>query len=250
MLTRTTDATFFNSVLNHPRVYPWVKGSKTEPLDVGKVIENRNNILLTGEGGGVLLQKLDIGLYEAHTAVLPDYRGDWTLQMGRMVLDLMFCCTDAVEILTKCPHGNVMASAGAKAIGAVCDFTTRPLWPLNSKLVPIDVYAVRIQDWIKRSDHSFEAGQEVHRMLRAHGVPVDHGTDEDHDRYVGAAWEMIQNGQVEKGVHFYYRWAVMSGYRPITIISGDPLRLDIGNAILALVDGKWAIVKAQPMAAA
>lgn len=250
MLTRTTDATFFNSVLNHPRVYPWVKGSKTEPLDVSNVIANRNNVLLVGEGGGVLLQKLDIGLYEAHTAVLPEFRGEWTLRMGRMSLDLMFCRTDAVEILTKCPRGNVMASAGAKAIGAVCDFTTRPLWPLNNTIVPIDVYAVRIQEWIKRSDQMVEAGREVHRLLRLHGVPVDHGDDDDHDRYVGAAREMIQNGQVGKGVHLYYRWAVMAGYRPITVVSADPLRLDIGNAILALDDGKWELAKAQPMAAA
>lgn len=250
MIVRATDAAFMNEVLNHPHVYPWVKGAKTGPLDISEVIARKEHVVLVGEYGGVIFIKLDIGLYEAHTAVLPKHRGQWTIQLGRDALDYMFCRTDAVEIVTKCPHGNLAASAGARAIRAVCDFTTRPMWPLGSRIVPIDVYAVRIQDWIKRADQMIAEGQHVHEWLVAHGIPVDHGDDETHDRYVGATWEMIRHGFIAKGLHFYYRWAVMSGYRPILLIGENPVRLDIGSAILRLDGGQWEVVRPQPMSAA
>lgn len=212
------------------------------------MIADPQHVVLTGEYGGCTFVKHYPGMFEAHTAVLPEGRGEWTLAFGREALAWMFCRTDAVEIMTKCPHGNLAASAGARASGAVCDFTTRPLWPLGGKTVPIDVYAVRIQDWIKRADEMIAEGRHVHEFLREHGVPVDHEDDDDHDRYVGATWSMIRHGQVSKALFFYYRWAAMAGYRPIKLLGENPLRLDIGSAVLRQVGDKWEVVK--PMSAA
>lgn len=249
-LTRATTAIFINSVLNHPEVYSWVRGEKTDALDVRDVIADPNHVVLIGEGGGVIFVKLDIGLYEAHTAVLPEYRGRWTIDMGRAALTYMFCQTDAVEILTKCPKGNLAAATGAKAIGGTVDFTTRSLWQMGTSKVPMDIYSIDIHDWIKRADDMVVEGAALHRLLRENGVAIDHEDDADHDRYVGATWHMIEAGQVAKGIHFYYRWAVMAGYRPIAVISERPLSIDIGVAALRLEGKQWTVAKYQPQAAA
>ncbi len=250
MLTRARDAAFANVVLNHQVIYPWLCGSKTEPLDVSDVCADPQHVVLTGEHGVAIFVKLDIGLYEMHTAVLPEGRGRWALEAGREALEYMFCRTDAVEILTKCPHGNLAAKAGARMLGMTHDFTTRPLWRYGKRVVPIDVYALRIQEWIGRADRMIVEGHSVHRLLLENGVEVDHGDDADHERYVGATWMMLRNGQIAKGVHFYYRWAVMAGYRPITVIGENPVRLNIGKAIARFDGDAWEIIRPQPMTAA
>jgi len=250
MIERATDAKFINSVVNDPSIYPFVCGYRTEPLDLTEVIARPEHHVLVGEYGGIIFFRLTEGLYEAHTSVLPSGRGEWTQKFGQEALDYLFTKTDALEILTKCPNGNVAAIAGARAIGARKEFTTRPLWPLNGEIVPVTVYGMTVHDWALRSDAMASAGREMHALLNKYGVPVDHADDDDHDRYSGAARRMLENGQAVKAARFYFRWAVMSGYRPFVLLGIDPPRIDIGSAILRLDNGVWDVVRPQPMTAA
>ena len=95
-------------------------------------------------------------------------------------------------------------------------------------------YEIRRSDWssdVCSSDLWFHRclDREFARAGRADDV---HGDDEIHDRYVGAAVEMIRGGQPHKGAVFYNRFADMAGYERVKILGTDPVVVDIRNAVL------------------
>lgn len=247
MLTRHFSAERVNEVVNHPSIYPYVRGFHTEPLDVTAAIANHANIFLVGEYGCVFFIKHQPGIYEFHTSVLPEGRGEWMMRGARFAFDWMFTRTDAFELMTKCPHGNVPAKAGAKAVGCSPRFTTRAIWPWNDKLVPIDIYSIILQEWIKAADNFRDGGKTFHKSLdmqyTALGKPLQvHEEDEVHDRYVGATVEMIRYGQARKAISFYNRWAVMSDYKSVSIASNDPLIIDIDEARLLVENNDFRVM--------
>lgn len=249
MIERQATADLINKFVNDPDVYPHLCGAHRGWIDVGRVVADENNVILCGERGGVIFVKHGPGYYEAHTAVLRAGRGKWTAQMGREALRWMFLKTDALEIATKCPHGNVAAAAGARMVGARHEWTTRPLWPSGAEIVPVDIYMITLQEWAARNRQTLEyAGRAFHDWLTHQGIPADHDEDATHDAYVGCAVEMIEHGQPQKGVGFYNRWAVMSNYRPIFVTSGAPLTLDIGTAKLVRESGGWRADRCQQAA--
>lgn len=245
----TGDATRINRFVNDPSVFPLVKGSHVGPFDLSVVAKNPDHVVLVGEHGGVTFIKHQLGIYEAHTAVLPEGRGEWTIELGRSALHWMFSHTDAFEILTKCPKGNLAAVAGARAIGGKFDFTTRPIWPTDDGLVPVDVYSMRIQEWVRTAPSLVELGHEFHERLaeqfKARGRAAEiHADDEVHDRYVGAAVAMIVAGQIQKGVWFYNRWAVMAAYMPIAVLSVTPFIINIGSTVLKVTGDQFEVCDA------
>lgn len=238
-LERQTDAKFINRVVNHPDVMPWVQGTNLGELDCTALVQNKWNVLLAGKFGAVLFIRHQPGYYEAHTQVLPEGRGKWTIRLVRAALHWMFTRTDAVEIVTRVPQGNLAALALTRMIHGVYEFTNPRGWVFKNELVPADIYALRIQDWMKRAPGLVERGHWFHDRLvdefkKQGHVEPQHDDDETHDRYVGAAAEMFLAGQYVKGAVFYNRWAVMSGYAPIGIVTEQPLVLDIGNALLMI----------------
>jgi len=240
-LTRETDARRLNEVVNHPSVLPYVRGFQEPPLDLTPAVEAAGNVLLMGEHGGVLFHKHMPGLYEAHTQVLPEGRGAWTVAMVRGCLHWLFTRTDAVEIVTRCPRGNVAAKVLAKVIGGTYETTNRRGWVMHGEIVPADIYALKIQDWMRDAPGLVERGRWFHDRLeseyaRLGRVEPLHEDDLAHDRYVGAACEMMLNGQPGKGVAFYNRYAVLSDYAPARIVMPEPLAIDINEAVLIVRD--------------
>lgn len=247
MLERHFTAERINEIVNHPTIWPFVKGYCTQPLDLTELIKHQNYIGLVGEHGCVFFVKHQPGIYEFHTSVLPEGRGAWMVQGARYAFNWMFTKTDAFELLTKCPHGNIPAKAGAKAVGCSLRFTTRPIWPFFDKMVPIDVFSIIIQEWAKNADNLVETGKWFHNNLEMQynkrGKPVAiHDEDETHDRYVGAAIEMIREGQANKAISFYNRWACMSGYKNISIVSTEPLIIDIDEARLKINKDNFEVI--------
>lgn len=234
------DAEFINSVVNDPSVLPWVQGNLEGPLDVAPLLRIPGNVLLCDEYGGVLFIEHQPGFYEAHTQVLPAGRGKWAVQMVREALQWMFTKTSAVDIQTKCPQGNIGALALAKRIGGRELFIAERGWTYEGKIIPAAIYGLSIQDWLSSAPGLEERGKWFHDRLESeyarHGVgdPTPHPDDLVHDRYVGAAVEMIAGGQPHKAAVFYNRWAVMAGYAPISIIKASPptVTVDIDDAIL------------------
>jgi hypothetical protein len=66
------DASRLNALLNDPRVRPWIANGE-HVIDVTPQVSNPTNVFLLGEHGAAMP-----ALYEALTAVLPEYRGEWT----------------------------------------------------------------------------------------------------------------------------------------------------------------------------
>jgi hypothetical protein len=227
-----------NRIVNHPEVHPWLAKDET-PLDLASLLGSPDIYALFGQFGGQIYQRLQPGLFEAHSAFLPSGRGRWALAVTEATLRWMFTRTEAVEILTRCPAGNVRAKALAKAIGGRHAFTAPNGWARNGKPVVADIYSLTIQDWMVRAPGLVERGRWFHERLESEferlGIAeLAHADDETHDRYVGAAADMVLGGQPQKAVVFYNRIAVMMGWQPVAIKSVEPLALDIGSAIVML----------------
>jgi len=228
-----------NEIINHPSIYHWIKGGNTAPLDVTNAAINPDNYFLVGEHGCVLFIKHQTGIYEYHTSVLPEGRGKWMLDGAKFAFNYMFTRTDAFELLTKCPDGNIAAKAGARAVGCTQVFRTGKIWPSNGEMVSVDVYSMLIQNWAKNDDMIVESGKWFHEELenkcKNANIPLAlHEEDETHNRYVGATVEMLKNGQIMKAVVYYNRWAIMAGYFPIKLLSLNPLIVDIHDCILKI----------------
>ncbi len=234
-----TDARKLNLIVNHPDIHPWVRGLETGELDVGPVIAHEGNVCLLAEHGGVLFHKLQPGLYEAHSQCLPEGRGAWMVRCTAACLHWLFTHTDAVEVVTKCPEGNLAAKGLCRAMHLSHQFTNPVGWVMGGKPVPAEIYALTVQRWMQTAPGLVERGQWFHARLEAefarHGAEDQvHPDDATHDRYVGAACEMIFGGQPGKGVVFYNRFALVGGYMPISMVSLEPLAFDIGNALVAV----------------
>lgn len=240
ILSRQTDATLINGILNHPSVLPWVVGDRKPPLDATPIVANVNHVVLACEWGGFIFVRLMAGIYELHSCVLPIGRGRGTLEAGQEALDWMYEHTDAAEIVTRVPKGNIAASAAMKSLGIVPWFVTGPIWPLKGGKVPMDVYRLHLLDWITLAkDRLASLGRDFHEKLRLSGGTIDHADDPIHDVYVGAAMSMILGGQVDKGVSAYNLWAVMAGYGTISVASRAPLLIDIGTGVISPETGEF-----------
>jgi hypothetical protein len=105
---------------------------------------------------------------------------------------------------------------------------------------------VTLQDWLRTAPGLEEKGAWFHDRIEAEfarlGVPdLAHPDDPVHDRYVGAACEMLAGGQPIKALSVYNRFATFGGYEPARLVSLDPLHIDIGNAVLAVADGDFTV---------
>ena len=245
-IARAKDARRLNEIVNHPSVLPWVKGSIEGPLDLSVPVADQRNVTLVGEHGAVLFHRHQPGFYEAHTQVLPGGRGVWTVLFVQSCLHWLFTRTDAFEIATKCPRGNLAAKALARAIHGTFEFTNQRGWVKDGAYIPADIYSLKIQDWARQAPGLVERGEWFHDRLEEeftrHAIQEPpHPDDETHDRYVGTACEMMLGGQPVKGVAFYNRWAVMAGYEPVKVISLEPLTIDIKSAVICVTGGDFKV---------
>lgn len=247
MIHRTFDADKVNAVLNDPSVYPWVHGAVVGPLDLGPVLANKSNYCLWGEHGGMLFSQLQPGLYEFHTQVLPAGRGKWTLEMMRECFHWVFSHTDAMELLTRSPKGNLGAKTVCRALKLAFEFTRPNTWVQDHEPISSDIYSYKVQDWMRDAAGLVEKGEEFHKSLVAEyhrmGVAhIAHTKDDNHDRYVGATMSMIRGGQPFKAAVLYNRWARMAGYTEISILKAEPVIMDITEAILMVKNDELKVV--------
>lgn len=246
-IERATDAVRVNEIINDPSIYPWIKGANTGPLDVSAVIANPNNVALVAEHGCLLFLKTQPGIYEFHTSVLPRGRGAWMQEGAARAFHWMFTKSDAYELMTKCPDGNILSKLGARNVGCSLQFRTGPIWHTDGGVVPVDVYSLLVQQWAIKAPILEETGHWFHEMLireyKRLGRDIEvEVNDETHHRYVGACIEMIKGGQVLKGVNFYNRWAVMAGYKPIFVVNRDPWIFDISEAKIRVVNDSFEVI--------
>ena len=233
LIVRSFDAVFFNEVANHPNVRPWLGGTHT--IDVTPTLSDPNNYALRCNGGGFILQRHELGIYEVHSQFLPEAR-PYTRRAMREGFRYMFERADAVRIVTKCPLGNDGAAALAKTAGFRHLFRREAAWDDGGA---VDYLALDIDDWaLARAEHAAD-GVAFHNAIEtakeASGSRLTvHGHDEPHERMVGAVWRLVKAGNAAKGVALYNRWARLAGYVPISLISEHPATVDAIDAVVAL----------------
>lgn len=231
-----------NRILNHEAVRPWLANSGDPILDISADVADHRNILLMGRYGGTFYRPIQEGVYEVHTAVLPDGRGEWAGRMTAASLHLMFTASDAYEVVTRVPKGHIAALAAAKAVGMKHEFTARNAVRFRDRITDLHVLGIRVQDWVASAPELVERGEWLHRRMAEEAVrlgieaqPHD-DDDESHNRYAGAAIAMVFGGQPRKAVLTYNRWVslvrhVRNGVlQHVQLVSTDPtvIRFDIG----------------------
>lgn len=238
-ITRATDSHFLNRLANDPDIYEKIRGFEPGRLDFSDAISDRRIFVLTGDHGAMMFHPHMPGLYECHTLVARAGRGAWTVSFVRACLHWMFTRTDAVEIMTRVPRGNLAALALVRVIDGVYEFTNRKGWVLDGDPVPAAIYSLTVQRWMKTAPGLEERGHWFHGKLEAEykrlgRVDPNHEDDPIHDRFVGAACEMMFGGQPYKAAILYNRAAIIGGYHPLVIVGDNPITADIRDAILVM----------------
>lgn len=251
MIERVFDGEKINRIVNDPSVYPWVRGPAEGPLDLGPLLMDQKNVCLLDKLGGCLFVPQSPGIFECHSQFLPEGRGEKAVQTAREALHYMFTRTDAVEIWTRCPKGNLGARILAKVIGGREEMTVTNGWVQDGKVIPATIFSLTVQEWMRTAPGLEEIGSWFHHKLEEEYQSVGyaeplHEDDANHNRYVGAAVEMIRSGQPYKGEVFYNRFAVMSGYAPIKITGTDPVRVNIRDATLELHGRNFFVADLHP----
>lgn len=247
MLKRTMDAAVLNTAANDPRVRPFGGGEGT--IDLSAAIGNPENYAFVNEFGGFLVVKLERGLYEVHSMMLPEGRGPETIQDVRSTIRFMFAATDCMEIVTKVPQGNAAALGMCRATGFSKSFERTNAWhETNGDRVNLGYYTLSFSAWRARDTVIVERGvwfhTELERVTAILEKPIPaHADDTAHFRAVGACVVMFEAGNPVKAVALYNRWALMTGYTPIKLISVNPVVIDTDGVVIAIQNSNMEVLR-------
>lgn len=148
MIRRQSDGDTVNRIVNHPSIYPWICGPlEGQTLDLSGHINDGSYIVLFGEHGGFLFWKLSEGIYDAHSAILPEGRGSWAILAAQKSLKWMFEKEGAEEIMMATPKGNIAVRALVRCLKAKYRGTIENGWFMNGKFVPSAIYSMTKTDW-------------------------------------------------------------------------------------------------------
>lgn len=185
--------------------------------------------MLQNEHGGFVFHNQGPGFYEIHTLFLPAGRGHRVREALDDAKLFMFTQTDCAEIVTRIPQSNRSALRLAQDGGFEHRFTREH----GYEGAPTDYYALTLDQWICRTPSLEAVGEDFHAKLEAQIGHENHPHDPAHDRYVGAAVMMLNAGNPHKAIATYNRWATWAGYQPVTLVNFDPVRVDVGTAVMA-----------------
>jgi hypothetical protein len=253
MLKVSKNSEIVNLLANDPSIYPFIAGAREGKIDLTEQVSNPNNVVLMGEFGCVLMYKQQHGIYEFHTMVLPEGRGGWTLRGAKFAFNYMFTHTDAFELMTLCPDGNLPAKSLCKLLGMTKQYRTQPRFKFEGKFVSCDVYSFLLQDWAITDEFITKSGEWFHEHLESEykrlGKNIEaHEVDDIHNRYVGATVEMLRNGLIVKAIAFFNRFAYTAWYSPISLVSKEPLVIDIHDSKLLVRGSSFEVIPCQPEA--
>lgn len=245
-LEREFSAKRINEVLNHPEVRPSIADGNG-PVDITEQVRDPKNVLLMGKFGGCFCYQLAPGIYEVHTQVLPEGRGPWALAFVKAGSHFMFTKTDAVEIVTRVPHGHGTARTLSVAAGMQFELTRPDGCKFGGKLTAVDIFTLHIQAWVQKAAGLIDTGKFVHaemnRQAKLKGIKEQpHENDDDHNRIVGAVFDMVKGGQIDKAAALYNRWALIARHPLIKPISATPPTIGMDIGLMRLVNGKIELV--------
>jgi RimJ/RimL family protein N-acetyltransferase len=127
------DKNLLNEIYSHEAVWPWIKDDNvTEEFryKLGEMIfdtTKSNSIILTdGKFISFWLKPMNSICYEVHTAVTPDGRGQYAIDIGEQAINWMFDNTNCRKIISYIPVDNRAATlfslkCGFKKEGLITD---------------------------------------------------------------------------------------------------------------------------------
>ncbi len=239
MIKRTLNSEFINFIANQKDVFDLIKVGNQKSIDISEALGDHSNYLLVNENGGFLFINIGYSSYEVHTIFPPKSN---TFEAAREAAAYMFSKTDCFRICTKVPVHNIDARKLTEKMGFKKVFDRQNALSINDKLVDVDYFELTIDDWVMQSNDCLEKGRWFHYNIGDH---KNHEDDLIHDKYAGAAALLIQNGQIQKGINLYNRWANFSGYLPISIHSEDPLIIDIIECMIHVNGDQLEVISCQ-----
>jgi hypothetical protein len=202
---------FLNELANTPGIFEHIALAGQESIDLSPIWEDC--IGIECEDGGFLLHCIEPSLYEVHT-LFP--AGRHALKQALEAVEIVFCATDCREMVTRVPVNNTAAMALTKRFGWSYRYTIKNGFPGKDGVQDCQHFGMTLWDWVLKSDDLLAAGQKFHAGLDAIGS-LSHADDPVHDRFVGYACRCVDYGNKEKAVHEYNKWAILSGYEPVTL---------------------------------
>ncbi len=236
------DPADYERLANDPSVLPFVAEYPCERLDLAEFFNVPDNLGFLYKDCGFLVHHLEPGVYEVHSLALPHVRGGYVFEAASTSIRFMFFATNAMELLTRVPEGNVAATALTRKVGFSPEFVRENAWAASDGPKDVAFYAMRYPEWVKHQDWLKESGEWFHSLF---GVDEDHPDDDAHDLYVGAMVETVLAGQPDEATFLYNRWARFAGYEPIEIIERSPLTLNIKSHLVTLDNGKIEVATCQ-----
>ena len=147
MVRRDTEGDLTNAIVNHPQVLPTFTDSPV-PIDMRPIAKDPHTIILVGAPplGCFLFMQIVLGVYEAHGAVMPEGRGEWSRELAESCVRTIFTATDCIEIMTRIPQGHTGTLALVRHLGFE-ERWRRPEILFRGKKVPFSVWSLTMQQW-------------------------------------------------------------------------------------------------------
>ena len=215
-----------NELEGEPREFQPEKYTGADGNSFSVVIEDK-----LGPVGCFTAFAIEQASYLIHTSLSNTCRGVSACAASHAALDFAFTRTDAEHLWTMVPLCKPHVLRFSRHMGFRDTFLRPDAWQEHGVKCDVQHMRMDIDDWTQRAFLA-PLGERFHGVLVEKGGHVNHISDPMHDAYVGAAWAMTMGGQLHKGMRIYGRWARACGYQPYRILSVDPLRINIGNAVL------------------
>lgn len=115
-LERVYDGARLMRVIRHPSVWPHVSLG-VDDFDISPLASDPDNVMLVNDHGGFGFIKREDGIYEQHTAFLPEGRRGEAFMAGREALWYLFTHTDCIAIRSFVTEENRVAAGYARKLG-------------------------------------------------------------------------------------------------------------------------------------
>ncbi len=211
-VTSSRDFDYFNRMMNHPDIYPFVRDDSIDgQIDVS-VLNKKANVFLKvevdgHEAGFAFFVAKGVFCYEMHSGMLSDFRGAIAIKSGISVLDWMFVNTDAETISTFAWSSAKNVIFAARQVGF--KEVSRSPWKstVNGERIDRIVYSLSISEWSRNAQERFES--------ISFGLVGGFNSNIETHSFSAMASLMALSGHYSKAQDFYNRWAVIFDGTPI-----------------------------------